>query len=273
MRYVTLTLSILCLLASFSPLQAKTITFADPTAYWNIYTPSNNDQKKDVMGVPDILGGSFTFTGNLLTAITLEYKYPVNQTSGGISSWQAFAPGDWFFGSSADSWNYVLTSAAWKEITLKGNENISSNNLEKVRKNENWDIFDFRDKGGLQYNNATSYIMAGKSLYPNGWSGRTGHPALANLGQSSDVGDVKFTGWLNGTPVFTTTYSSTWTFPQGLALGAYGDAFYYGFSLTCANDVLYGQASIPTPEPGTLLLLGAGVLGLAAVGRSRGRRN
>lgn len=265
MRYVTLTLSILCLLASFSPLQAKTITFADPTAYWNIYTPSNNDQKKDVMGVPDILGGSFTFTGNLLTAITLEYKYPVNQTSGGISSWQAFAPGDWFFGSSADSWDYVLTTGS----ASRNKDGVTD--LANVRTHQTWYAYAFAS--GLDYDTASSYVNAGPALYPNGWSGRTGHPALANLGQSSDVGDVKFTGWLNGTPDFTITYSSTWTFPQGLALGAYGDAFYYGFSLTCANDVLYGQASIPTPEPGTLLLLGAGVLGLAAVGRSRGRRN
>lgn len=42
-----------------------------------------------------------------------------------------------------------------------------------------------------------------------------------------------------------------------------GTDFGFHWNMTCGNDTIEGGASAPVPEPGTLLLLGGGLLGLA----------
>jgi hypothetical protein len=48
-----------------------------------------------------------------------------------------------------------------------------------------------------------------------------------------------------------------------------GSDFGFHWDMSCANDVIEGGVSAPVPEPGTMMLFGIGMLGLAVYGKRR----
>jgi hypothetical protein len=48
-----------------------------------------------------------------------------------------------------------------------------------------------------------------------------------------------------------------------------GSDFGFRWDMSCANDVIEGGASAPVPEPGTMVLFGLGMAGLAIYGKRR----
>jgi hypothetical protein len=48
-----------------------------------------------------------------------------------------------------------------------------------------------------------------------------------------------------------------------------GNEFIAHFTMGCGNDNLMGEGHIPNPEPGTLFLMGCGLIGIAGFGRKR----
>jgi hypothetical protein len=50
--------------------------------------------------------------------------------------------------------------------------------------------------------------------------------------------------------------------------GNVGD-FSFHWTMTCANDVIEGELANAVPEPGTMLLFGAGLISLVSVSRKK----
>jgi hypothetical protein len=264
MQKLILTLSVLLMFIS-SQADANT-NYGDPSKIWPGFNYSPNS---DVIGVPNITGLYFTFDKHELINIKIEYVFESDIYYYGHYAHEAFAPGDWFFNVDADiDWDYVLTTSS------NSRTKDTFADLKNVRNDSNW--LEYEYVNGLPYARSDSYILAGSSLYPDKWSGRTGHPALAQLPSDVTASKIFFSGWgwdwngTNGNPKVGSTYSATWDLSSApIDFGDMGGEFIYGFSLTCANDVLYGRAPIPTPEPGTALLLGVALLGLGATIRRR----
>jgi hypothetical protein len=244
----------------------------DLESYWPGFNilPDN-----EFYGVPNLKGVTFTYDGHYLSKIYIEYSIGNVTNYSGHYPYEAFAPGDWFFSiDDDDDWEFVLTTASNAKNSLITTEDDDWAALAEMRKEKNWLLYNMSDND-LTYDSTDSYVLAGSDLYPTGWTGRTNHPALAVLPNNLPSSNITFSGWghdWDGAPILDKVYNAWWDLGENkIFLGDQGGTFTYGFSLTCANDVLYGKAPIPTPEPNTLLLLGAGLMGLGAVARKRRR--
>lgn len=52
----------------------------------------------------------------------------------------------------------------------------------------------------------------------------------------------------------------------------FADDVGFHWTMQCGNDVIEGTAHVPVPEPGTMILLGSGLIGLAGYARKRFRK-
>lgn len=273
--------------------QASTYEFkdSDPTViFWPDFQASasnnrHNQNSTDVIGDPQITGGSFNYSGHSLQSVTLNYTSTSN----------VLVPADWFFDFNNDSqWDYVF-------------HNSNTN----YKKTENYNVYDISGLH-MSIDGSTVYTVNGTSIekivaipsdgtdttgkstvhggynysqWPGGYYGRYDHPVriddrlldssntIAIKDQSATtsfispvqlIGSISFNGWYDTINKSTGYNTAIWDLGLlGLDLDQYsGKTITYAFAMLCANDVVYGAAPVPSPEPGTMLLMAAGGLGV-----------
>lgn len=249
MKKVVVMLSIVMLVCvwstSSSAFPAQTLSFGYPenVKYWDGWQSSNsdttdplyNDDNYDTIGIPDVLGGKVTLDDQgYLESVSFEFDAWGGPPYSHL--YPLLQPGDLFLDLAGDqNWDYVVDT----DQQLAYSVNIALGDSSYLLSDAVWAA----DNPGN-----TSNI-------------RNDHPVEVdpNALPANDEGTVSFSGW--GTTVIEYDFTGL---TNGIYIGY--EEFIIGWTLNCANDVVYEKVD-PVPEPGTLLLLGAGLIGVLAVGR------
>jgi hypothetical protein len=226
-----------------------TIPFGDHSIYWSGWAAKRggNDQGMDnflntydFYSIPNILGGSATVNNGYVTKVTFQVNIP----AGTAGSWGLLKPADLFIDTNHDQkWDYVVNMIAPNDVPGDGK------------------LYAITQPLGSKTGYFMSYVI-NKPYYDV----RYDHPIgvdLSLVGGSLTSIPVTFSGWSNPGDGKTTDVSFVF---GGLGIPV-GYQFDIGWTVNCANDVIY--ENIYVPEPTTLLFLGCSIIVLVGFGRKR----
>ena len=228
---------------------------ASPAKSGDVYDP-NLTNTIEGFGY-DISGMDFSILNGTLTVII--YSNKDNYFGKWLLNKSAYAPGDLFL--STTGWNPLETST---DTFTNGKRNYNSDG---AGVGTSWD-FVVALENVLTANKGTSNLYSTAAANGNISYGTLRNAQEAYFSPSTNATSVGTGVWeivspTNANPYLLITTSLTNEMQNVREWGLH-------WTMECANDVIEGSFS-PVPEPATALLFGAGLAGLAAFGRRRGR--